>query len=99
MACVVFVGTQKNKMAKGLALRGWPFEGQDNLNNGFQCETIQIWTSATCRNSSRVNCMCGSRDNVLQKSPGTQAIPPVLGSLYSDPSLAGVPTSALRDLL
>jgi hypothetical protein len=37
--------------------------------------TSQIWTSGTCRNSSVwINCMCGSRDNVLQKSPGTQSI-------------------------
>jgi hypothetical protein len=38
--------------------------GEANLNKGFPQPTTQIWTVATCRNSSRVNCMC-----VLQPIP------------------------------
>jgi hypothetical protein len=59
----------KTQCRRWLALRGCPFWGQDNLNKGFSYTTSKIWTSATCRNNSRVNCMSKSRDNVLQPNP------------------------------
>jgi hypothetical protein len=67
MTFVVFVGTQKPKKWRWwLAVRGWPLGGQDNLNKKSPHTTSQIWTSATCRNNSRMHCMCESRYVVLE---------------------------------
>jgi hypothetical protein len=65
--------TQKRR--RWLALRGCPFGGEDDQNKIFSGRTSKIWTSATCRNSSRVNCMCGSRVNVFRKILGPSQYP------------------------
>jgi hypothetical protein len=51
--------------------------GKDDQNKEIPRTTSYIWTSPTCRINSRVNCMCGTRVNVLLKSPETQTIIPV----------------------
>jgi hypothetical protein len=90
MACVVFVRDPKSqKWRRWLALRGCPFGGKDEKNKRNPQPTSKIWTSATCRNSSHVNCMCGTRDNVLQPNPWDPVNHPCIlgfclfhGSLY-----------------
>jgi hypothetical protein len=64
--CSYFRDPKPPKWRRWLALRGCPFGGQDNLNKRLPCKTSQMWNSATCRKSSHVNCMSGSRDNFFQ---------------------------------
>jgi hypothetical protein len=65
---------QKNRANKNRVF-GRSDGGQDNMNKSVPCSTRKIWTSGTCRNSSRMNCMCGTRDTALPQSHGFQSIP------------------------
>jgi hypothetical protein len=76
---------ETQKWRKWLTLRGWPFGGQDKPIKQFPSTKSQIWTSGTCRNSSRVNCMSGSRDNVLQPNTWDQGNKPCTGALPTSP--------------
>jgi hypothetical protein len=52
---------KNQKWRRSLALRGWPFGGQYNRREKDPEQASTIWTSATCRDRSRVSCMYGSR--------------------------------------
>jgi hypothetical protein len=58
--------SKTQKWCRWLALRGWPFAGQDDNWDCFPNNSSKIWTRAICKSSLHVNCMSGSGDNFLK---------------------------------